>query len=197
MKTNQIMRTIHTFLLVAIAWLCIPGSSPAQESVIRNTDSIMLKVVGIPNEEAVALTGLYPISQEGTLGGLLYLKEPIRAAGLSPTALARKIEQAYVNAQIYKMPKVTVTPSRVGDGGTGRMVSVTGEVRQGRQVIFTEGMRLMDAIAACGGPSDFADMRKVRVIRDQVASFYNLRDLSKDTRPNIPLMPGDTVIVPK
>jgi protein involved in polysaccharide export with SLBB domain len=118
----------------------------------------------------------------------------MRAVGLTPTALARAVETAYKSSKIYTNPAINV--SRLDSATSVQMVSVSGNVRLGGSAVFRPGMRIVEAIAEKGGPDDFANMKKVRLVRGQKAQEMDLSNVSGNPERNILLEPGDLIIVP-
>jgi polysaccharide export outer membrane protein len=83
-------------------------------------------------------------------------------------------------------------------------VLVVGEVRTPRTIAFREGLTLLDAFVEAGGGTEYADLDSVKVVRTDVdgkkqelgvdlARILKKADLSK----NLPLLPGDIVMVPR
>lgn len=170
--------------------LLAAGVALGQEPILRGGQSFGLRLAGVPQEDQVSISQSYTISDGGTIK-LLYIPE-MKAAGLRPTKLARNIEAAYRAAQIFSKPNVVIMLSEAG--AVQRYVSVLGEVKASRSVNHTPGLRLFDVIAQCGGFSDFANPKKVKLTRDGKVSFH---DLSKTSNTdNVVLQPNDIVTVP-
>ena len=83
-------------------------------------------------------------------------------------------------------------------------ILVVGEVRAPRTIAFREGLTLLDAFVEAGGGTEYADLDAVKVVRTDVdgkkqelgvdlARILKKADLSK----NLPLSPGDIVMVPR
>lgn len=179
------MRTIIIGILNVLAI----SLALSQEPVLQSGQSFALRIAGVPGDDQTSLSQTYTISDSGTIS-LLYLPE-MKAAGLRPSELARKIEAAYRSAQIYSKPNITIS---LGGGGAERYVSVLGEVNSRRAVMYTPGLTMIDAIAQCGGFSDFAYPKKVKLTRKGKFTYH---DLSKTTSSdNVTLQPNDIITVP-
>lgn len=83
-------------------------------------------------------------------------------------------------------------------------VLVVGEVRGPRTIHFREGLTLLDAFVEAGGGTDYADLDVVKVVRTAADGkkqelAVNLEQILKkaDLSRNIPLAPGDIVMVPR
>ena len=62
---------------------------------------------------------------------------------------------------------------------------------------FTEDMTLLAAINAAGGFNDFADQKRVRLLRGSEAKVYDVRQFRKDPSKDVNLQPGDRIEVPQ
>ena len=155
--------------------------------------NIQLKV---PAEDAANVSGDYSVSTNGTVR-VPYLDREIGAAGLNTTELARRIEQAYKAAEIYTNPAVIVNTPQP-DLINPHIVVVGGEVRSPRgDIPLRNGMRLYQAIISCGGPTEFADMRKVKLSRGSRSQVFDMRKIQDNGSNNPILMDGDTIHIPQ
>ena len=131
----------------------------AAEPILQKGQSFGLRLTGVPSDDQTSISQTYTISDEGSIK-LLYLKE-MQASGLKPSQLMRKVEKAYEDAEIFTKPNVVII---LGEAGAiQRYVSVLGEVNTRRGVSVTPGLTLLDAIAQCGGVSDFANPKRVKL----------------------------------
>lgn len=191
--------------ITSIAWalalgvlLAFIGPVQAQtqtgETPLKPGDKVRVTITGVPagDQQSMALQ-MYIVSNEGTIR-LQHLKGEVRAAGLTPTALARQIEANYKVARIYTNPAINI--SRSDDATTVQTVTVSGNVRVPGSTVFRPGMLINDAISEKGGPDDFANMKKVRLVRAGKTREMDLSSISSNPERNIPLQPGDTIFVP-
>ena len=82
-----------------------------------------------------------------------------------------------------------------------REITILGEVRDPQVInVDKEDNRLMDAIAQCKGFDFYADIRKIKVLRqygpDVHVAHIDLTTPSTDHRENLALLPGDIVLIP-
>jgi len=183
------------FLLIpfAIAFaLGANGLVRADEAVLRSGDQIQLMIKGVPDEEKTDLNGAYTVSEAGTIP-LPYISDP-QAAGQKPSVLAHLIEAAYREAQIYTNPTIVIN---FGEERNVRRISITGGVNRDGPVEYYDGMTLLDAVSAAGGLSDFAKQKDVKIIRGDTSSEHDLDAIVRDSRLNVKLLPGDTIIIPE
>ena len=162
----------------------------AQDALLRAGDSIELRIGGVPSEEVQQVSGPYTIDGDG------YVNLPhigkIRADQTTQSELQRSIESAYRSQQIYTNPSITLTIPNAA-----RFVNTGGEVKAPQRVPFTADLTLLGAISASGGFTDFADQKKVRLLRDGKVTIVNVRDVRKDPEKDIRLKPGDRIEVPQ
>lgn len=183
------MKTLSKLFLALC--LILPTGAFAQETALKTGESFGLRISGVPADEVSLVSAQYGISDAGTIR-LPYLKIAIKAAGLKPSALARKIEAAYRSAQIYTQPTIQVDSTTAATSAQ-RFLSVVGEVKTPRSVTFAPGMTLLDAIAQCGGFTDFADEKKIKLTRSGKVTYHNL---SKGAAAeNVKLQSNDIVTV--
>lgn len=182
------MKILRLFVLLSVV---LSGIVSAQEPVLSSGLSFSLRIAGVPTGDQASISQSYTISDSGTVK-LLYLPE-MKASGLKPSALARKIEAAYRSAQIYTKPNVVIS---LGAGpATERYVSVLGEVKAPRSVTVSPNLTLLDCIAQCGAWSDFANPKKVKLTRGGKISYH---DLSKTgSADNVKVQANDIISVPE
>jgi polysaccharide biosynthesis/export protein VpsN len=160
------------------------------QSTLRAGDPLEIRIGGVPYEEQQQVNNTYTIDAHGSIN-LPYINK-IRAAGLTPSELARSIEEAYRANKIYTNPNITIVMQP-----TARFVNVGGAVQRPMRVPFTEDMTLLAAINGAGGFNDFADQRHVRLLRGNQVKIYDVRQFRKDPSKDVKLQPGDSVEVPQ
>jgi polysaccharide export outer membrane protein len=187
------MKTLTTLVLATAAlFVALPGA-PAQEGVLRPNDRINLKISGVPTTDQSLVSGIYTISEAGTLNLPHLNSTPVRAAGVERSALEKAIEAAYRQAEIYTNPTITINID--ADSVTTRFVTVSGEVKGNGQVPYRDNMTIFEAISAAGGPTDFASMKSVGLIRNGKTTVHDLGKIRSNPAVNIKLQPGDTIHV--
>jgi polysaccharide export outer membrane protein len=192
------MKSITAFCFLTLALLLAlgaPAHAQTGETTLKPGDQIKITITGVPagDQQSMALQ-LYIVSNEGTIR-LQHLKSEVRASGLTPTALARQIEATYKSARIYTNPAINISRNQTAD--SAQMVTVSGNVRVGGAVVFRPGLRILEAIAEKGGFDDFANTKKVRLVRGQRSQELDLSNVSKNPEVNVVLQPGDLIIVPQ
>jgi polysaccharide export outer membrane protein len=140
------------------------------------------------------LSGPILVRPDGMIS--LPLLGDVLASGLTPLQLADQI--ALKLKKYYQDPKVSVVVSQIHS----KLVFLIGEVNKKGPVEMTPGMTLLEAISSAGGLTDFANSRKIYLLRNQeggsqvkVPVEYK-KALKGDGNFNIALKPGDTIVVP-
>ena len=160
------------------------------QATLRVGDPVELKVGGVPQEEQLQLNNTYTVDATGSIN-VPYINK-IKAEGLTPAQLARSIEETYRAEKIFTNPNITILMQP-----TARFVNVGGSVRTPMRVPFTEDMTLLAAVSAAGGFNDFADQKRVRLLRGNEVKVYDVRQFRRDPSQDVKLQPGDRVEVPQ
>lgn len=128
------------------------------------------------------------------------LVEDLPASGKTSTELARDIEKAL--AKFIQQPVVTVIVT--GFSGTyDEQIRVIGQAAKPQALSYRSGMSLMDVLIAVGGVTEFASGNRASIVRTingkQEKVHVRLNDLimDGDISANIPMRPGDVLIIPE
>jgi polysaccharide biosynthesis/export protein len=170
-------------------------------------DVISIMTYGAPELTTSAMASVDSPSSTGgggSVGGLkvgaqgeieLPFLGVIKVAGMTPSELALYLEKALKEKGILVDPQVTVSLV----GSPTRVITVLGEVQRPAPVPAFGQLRLLDVISACGGFTPLASHNiTVRRTGDPNPITVILGTDPKTTdETNIPLIAGDTVIVPK
>lgn len=189
------MKALPCILAALVMSLLCSTSQSQTLAPLKPGDPVNIELK-VPAEDAPNVTSKYNVSGNGTVK-LPYLDREISAAGLTTTQLARRVEEAYRAAQIYTNPTInctTIAPTEMAP----HIITVGGEVRSGgREVPVRDGMRLYQAIMAAGGFTEFADVRRVRLMRGNRSQVFDMRKIQDNGSNNPVLQDGDTVHVPQ
>ncbi len=136
-----------------------------------------------------------PVRSDGMIS--VPLLDDIQAAGLKPQELKEVVAREL--SEFVTAPDVTIIILEMNS----RFVSIIGEVGRSTRILLTQDLRVVEAITQAGGFTTFADKSDVRVIRRQPGGSeieyrfdYNAYIRGRAPGTNIPLRPGDTIIVP-
>lgn len=180
---------MRSFFFTSLLFLGLAALTFGQ-ATLRVGDPIELKIGGVPAEEQAQVNNVYTVDANGSIN-VPYVNK-IKAEGLTPAQLARSIEDTYRANKIYTNPNITIVMQPAS-----RFVNVGGAVRTPSRVQFTEDMTLLAAINAAGGFNDFADQKRVRLLRGSEATLYDVRQFRRDPSKDVKLQPGDRVEVPQ
>ena len=120
----------------------------------------------------------------------------MQAAGLTPEQL--RVQILAGAAKYLTDPNVAVVVRAINS----RRVFVTGRVTTPGGHLLKGPLNVMQAIALAGGLTEYADAKNITVLRTtdarSVRFQFNYKDVArgKNLEQNIPLLPGDTVVVP-
>lgn len=128
------------------------------------------------------------------------LVEDMRAAGNTPTELARAIETAL--SEYVRSPTVTIIVQQFV-GEYDRQIRVVGQATEPMSLNYRSGMTLLDVMIEVGGLSEFASGNKSKIVRkengNEVVINVRIKDLLNkgDMTQNIRMKPGDVLIIPE
>jgi polysaccharide export outer membrane protein len=173
-----------------------PAQNAAAPSVALPTDYVIGPddVVAVLFWRDKEMSGEYVVRPDGLI--TLPLLNDIRAAGLTPDQLREALTKAA--AKLLEDPSVTVGIKAINS----RKVHITGQVTKPGEYPLTAPTTVVQLIAKAGGLHEFADSKKIIVVRNeggkQVYFKFNYKDFvsGKNLKQNIELKPGDTVVVP-
>ena len=157
------------------------GNPPGQETRVHRLGiGDKVKVVVFGEQE---LSGTFEIDSSGRI--VMPLAGPVAAKGLDTgslqAAISRRLAEGYL-----KNPKVSV------EVVSYRPIFVHGEVRNGGEFAFKNGLRVKDAIAVAGGYNYRANQSFVLLTRED-----DPREVRVDLPTNMLVMPGDNIRVPE
>jgi protein involved in polysaccharide export with SLBB domain len=162
----------------------------AEELTLRPSDTIQLKIGGVPANDAKAITGEYAIDGQG------YVNLPnlgrIKIAGLTLSAAQTVVESGYRSHDIYTRPAITITM-----GNVHHWVNVGGAVKSPQRITYKPDLTVLTTINAAGGFASAADQQKVRLLRADEVMIIDTKKIRANPSLDIPVRPGDRIEVPK
>ena len=112
----------------------------------------------------------------------------IQAGGKTSTELEQTVQKAYIDQQIYRYITVNVVvPSR--------SYYVRGEIRQPGRFPLLSRVTIVQAIAAAGGFTDFANPSRVEILRGNQRIRVDVAEFEKHPERDKELESGDVIIV--
>lgn len=153
--------------------------------LLRGGDTLIIRLTGVPQADQ----GIFEVKvDESGKVSMPYIGN-VTAANLTTVQLKKAIEDNYIQQEIFTNPNVTV------DLKEQRFVDVTGEVRMPQRVPYTKDLTALGAVAACGGFTDFANRRKVKLTQSGVTREFNAKEIQVDPSRDIRLLPNDKIHV--
>ena len=194
---KQIIKFIFSFIMITIVIGCVSKSAYVDKQTVeahsdlekigayklQPLDPLFIRFSGVLDQ-----IQLEPVIDENGQINLLHIDEPIQASGLTTSQLESKIENLYIEGEIYRNVSVNVTM-------TAKVFYVQGEVLQPGQFPLSSGTTLLQAIASARGYTAFANKRKVTITRQGKIYTYNLKMLEKDPSKDIKIEAGDVIKV--
>jgi len=143
------------------------------------------------------LSTTVPVRPDGKISTPLV--EDMVAVGKTPPQLARDMEK--VLSEYVRAPKVNIIVKTAASAFS--LVKVVGQVQHPSALPYRDGMRVLDAILAVGGLTQFASGNRARIVRTEngkeTVIHVKVADLvnSGDIKQNELLKPGDVLVVPQ
>ena len=191
-------------MLVLIAALLITGCAAGPPDINGPSGAAPLYHIGPGDSvnifvwENPELSVSIPVRPDGRISTPLV--EDLRAAGRTPTELARAIEERL--SKYIKNPVVSVMVTGFV-GLPSEQIRVVGEAAEPQAIPYRQGMTLLDVMIQVGGLTEFAagnDATLVRTIEGEQRRFdVRLDDLLRDgdISADVRMLPGDVLIIPE
>jgi polysaccharide export outer membrane protein len=168
-----------------------PGTTVDPETyVIGPQDVLQITVWKEPEMSMSAV----PVRPDGNIS--LPLLNDIQAAGLTPIQLSAVLAEKL--QKLVQDPKVTTVVTAVNS----KRVFVLGEVMKPGPIAMLPEMNVLQALSIAGGFSQYANTKKVYVLRTEggkqkrIAFDYKQAVKGTGTQQDLILQPGDTIVVP-
>jgi polysaccharide export outer membrane protein len=164
-----------------------PGAS-SDTYIIGASDELTVTVW-----KETTLSGNDLVRPDGMIS--LALLGDVQAAGLTPLQLADQI--ATKLKKFVHDPNVSVVISQIHS----KVIYLLGEVNKKGPVDMTPGMTLLEAISSAGGLTDYANAKKIYILRVEAGKHETIQAhykeaLKGDSASNLALQAGDTIVVP-
>lgn len=180
------------FAAAGAATPAVQTAQTAPDYVIGPGDEIEVFVWQNPD-----LSVTVPVRPDGKIS--TPLDEDMVAVGKTPSQLAHDIEIKL--SEYVRSPHVNVIVTK--PASVFSQVKVIGQVKAPQAVAYRDGMTVLDAVLAVGGLTDYAAGNRARIVRMvngkekdipvRLGALVNGGDMSQ----NMPLKPGDVLVVPE
>ncbi len=180
-------------IVLASAWSGCAGLEGAKEYVcvddeIRVGDTLIVSLFDIGQTDITDKA--FVVRNDGTIN--VHLLGSVAAAGKKFGHLEKELETAYIRSNFYKRVTVSVKPSE-------RFYTVGGQVNSPTRMLYLGQTTVLRAIASCGDFTEFANQRKVEIIRAngtrEIMDCKKAREKPKEL--DRPICPGDAIFVPR
>lgn len=163
------------------------SAAPAESYVLTTDDAITITVLG---HETLSTTAT--ILTDGTIN--VPIVGTVQAKGMTVKALETLLTKGF--SQELNQPKVTVSVKE----SRPRQVNVIGTARTPGLYPIREGWRLLNLLAACGGPAQAPELTSATLVTKDapnglVLDLVKLMNGTADTSQNVPLSPGDILFM--
>jgi polysaccharide export outer membrane protein len=166
-----------------------PGKPAANDDVyvIGPEDSLNITVWGDQR-----LSGSFLVRSDGRIS--VNLIGEVMASGKTPEKLSKEIEELLKEKEILRRPQVNVQLGAINS----KKYSINGEVLKPGAFPLVVPTNVMQALVNAGGFKDFANKKKIEIIRGNQRLKFNWNEVvkGKKTDQNVMLQPGDIIIVP-
>lgn len=176
--------------------LAAPASAAPAPAAGANSDTYVIgasDVLTVTVWNQPTLSGTILVRPDGMI--TVSLIGDVQASGMTSLQLADQIANRL--KKYYTDPNVSVVISQIHS----KLVYLLGEVEKKGPVDMTPGMTLLNAIASAGGLTDYANTKKIYILRGEAGKQQNIPVRYKDalkgiSECNLVLQPGDTIVVP-
>lgn len=195
------MKRLALIVLLAICSLPVwSQTKTADATPVKSATDDPTYVIGPEDMLNVAVwkepdfSNTVPVRPDGKIS--LPLLGDVEASGRTPDQLAQDLTvklKKYIDD-----PHVTVVVTAINS----KRVYILGEVNHPGTMNMSPNMTVLQAISAAGGPTAYANTKKITVLRTvagkQTKYAFNYKEVIKgnDVQQNILLQAGDTIVVP-
>lgn len=157
---------------------------PAGLRALKRGDSIMIYLLGIPDRQQIEDV----VDELGNVS-LPHVNE-INIEGLTTSEAERKIRDLYIKGEIYRDINVTIVSQN-------DEFFVRGEVKKEGRYRLTGGLTLVQAVSVAGGYTEYAQPKKVQIMRGGKNLRFNMKDIYEGKVPDPLIKRGDVIVVPR
>ncbi|HUM04684.1 MAG TPA: polysaccharide biosynthesis/export family protein [Terriglobales bacterium] len=175
-----------------------PGQTSQERSALSPPEASSTAKLGVGDLIEVSVYGVPDLNTKARVGsnGDVYLPliDYVHVGDLTVEEAQELIQKRLSDGGFVRSPHVTIFVSE----STSQAINVMGEVARPGPYSAIGDRRLFDVITAAGGLTDKAG-RNVTIIHrenpDQRTELHLATNLGEDTQNNVPVLPGDTIIV--
>lgn len=189
----KILNILACLLFIWIALPVVAQQISVEPRAVKG-GRVTLTFRNVPPEDVGNVNGAYTVNHgDGTIS-LPYLSSRVRVVGKTAREIEDHVRALYVNQKIYSQPIVmaAVGSEQESNDLNQRYIQVTGNVAGKKNLLYRQGITLIQALLDCGDITDYGS-RKIQVTRKGVTrtyDYFSARDRA------IQLMPDDVIFVP-
>lgn len=163
------------------------GGAPVDSSTYKVGPADVL-LIRVWNE--AEFTGPVAVNEGGKI--TLPLVGEVQAAGKTPLEIQAALGE--VLKKYVVRPLVTVTVQEVGS----KRYYMDGLIARPGEYALVVPTTILEAISRAGGPQDFANTKRIYILRGDKRIYFNYKDVlkGKHMEQNIKLEPGDHIVFP-
>lgn len=190
---NSVLVLVAALSMLA-GFQAAPSQTPAAADVPADYVIGAEDVLGVVFWREPEISGDVTVRPDGRI--TLPVIGEVQAQGLRPEELQQQVATAA--AKYLTDPNVAVVVRTINS----RRIFVTGRVTSPGAHMLKGPLNVLQAIALAGGITEYADARRILVLRNSQGRAeqlqFNYKDVlrGKNLHQNIQLKPGDTVLVP-
>ncbi len=154
---------------------------------LRSGDELSIRIEAGPTQAATTAPSDVIIDEDGEI--TLPLVGRIKAGGLTPSELGERIQANYVPRYYVRCTATVIVALR--------FFYIGGEVRNPGRFPWSEDTTLLKAINTAAGFTDYANRRKVQLVRGKQQQEFDCEELQRNPSKDTQIRPGDTITVPR
>jgi polysaccharide export outer membrane protein len=200
-RRNLLIAALVVPIALCHAQINEPAAKAGGEKVQTRSAGISSDTYVIGASDVLDIT----VWKEATLSGKVLVRPDgmismpllgdVQASGLTPLQLSDQI--ATKLKKYMQDPQVSVVLNQIHS----KVIYLLGEVQKAGPLEMTPGMTLLQAIGSAGGLTNFANKKKMYILRDDAGKHQKIpvqykEALKGDSDLDLPLKPGDTIVVP-
>lgn len=163
-----------------------PSEAPSEPYAVGIGDLLRVSIWRSPELEVTV-----PVRPDGWVS--LPLVGDVEVVGLSTEKIRAALTERY--REYINAPGLTVVITEINS----RKVYILGEVSESGVYDILQPTSLMQALAMAGGFTEFAKKDEVVLLRTSPQPSrqeINIKKITAGAMPDVPLRPGDTIVVP-
>jgi polysaccharide export outer membrane protein len=180
------------------ASMAAPPAAPAAAATKASPPSTKVYLIGAEDVLRIGIwnnapmSGEFPVRPDGAIS--IPLLGDVTVADKTPQQVEAEIARRLMDGQLIRDPHVTVGLTAVHS----KKYYIQGEVNKPGSYDLVVPTTIMEGLVNAGGFRDFANTRKIRILRGNQELRFNYNQVShgKNREQNIYLEPGDQIIVP-